>query len=326
MSQVTSDGVSSSNRSLTIVVLLGGWSSEREVSLASGRAVITALRSRGHDVRELDPAGIDILTYPWVGVDAAFIALHGSFGEDGTVQSLLEDLRIPYTGSDPAASQLAMNKAASKQRFLAQGLPTPGFQTVHVQETELSIAEKANAFELPLVVKPNAQGSSVGVSIVEKAEQVANAARTAFRYDPIAILETYIPGRELTVAVLDSRALPPIEVRPARPFYDYHAKYQDDATAYIFDIDLPTVVLRGVESLAVSAVEALGCCGVARVDLRLDAENRPWLLEVNTIPGFTNHSLVPKAAARAGIGFSELCERLVTAKLHSPHLLGSRAA
>lgn len=327
MSQVTSDGVSLSNRSLTIVVLLGGWSSEREVSLASGRAVISALRSRGHDVRELDPAGIDILTYPWAGVDAAFIALHGSFGEDGTVQSLLEDLRIPYTGSGPMASQLAMNKSASKQRFIASGLPTPAFQTVHVQEPETSVAEKAAAFGFPLVVKPNAQGSSVGVTIVGNAEQLGDAARAAFHHDPLAILETFIAGRELTVAVLDRRPLPPIEICPARSFYDYQAKYQDDATGYIFDIDLPSAVLRGVESMAVSAVEALGCSGVARVDLRLDSEHRPWLLEVNTIPGFTDHSLVPKAAARAGISFAELCEQLVTAKLEPPiDSFGSRAA
>lgn len=326
MSQVTSGGVSPSNRSYTIVVLLGGWSSEREVSLASGRAVINALRSRGHDVRELDPAGIDILTYPWAGVDAAFIALHGSFGEDGTVQSLLEDLRIPYTGSGPVASQLAMNKSASKQRFIANGLPTPAFQTVHVQELDSSVAEKAAAFAFPLVVKPNAQGSSVGVTIVEKREQLGEAMRASFHYDPLAILETYIPGRELTVAVLDRRPLPPIEIRPARSFYDYQAKYQDDATGYIFEIDLPPAVLRGVESVAVSAVEALGCSGVARVDLRLDSEQRPWLLEVNTIPGFTDHSLVPKAAARAGISFAELCEQLVTAKLQPTDSFGSRAA
>ena len=327
MSQVTLDGASPSDRSLTIVVLLGGWSSEREVSQASGRAVISALRSRGHDVRELDPAGIDILTYPWAGVDAAFIALHGSFGEDGTVQSLLEDLRIPYTGSGPVASQLAMNKSASKHRFIANGLPTPAFQTVHVQEPESSVAEKAAAFGFPLVVKPNSQGSSVGVTIVEKPEQLGDAMRASFQYDPLAILETFIPGRELTVAVLDRRPLPPIEIRPARSFYDYQAKYQDDATSYVFDSDLPSAVVRGVEAAAVSAVEALGCSGVARVDLRLDSEHRPWLLEVNTIPGFTDHSLVPKAAARAGIGFAELCEQLVTAKLEPPiDSFGSRAA
>jgi D-alanine-D-alanine ligase len=326
MSQVTSDGVSLSNRSLTIVVLLGGWSTERDVSLDSGRAVINALRSRGHDVRELDPAAIDILTYPWVGVDAAFIALHGSFGEDGTVQSLLDDLRIPYTGSGPAASQLAMNKSASKQRFIAHGLPTPTFQTVHVEESDSSIADKAAAFGFPLVVKPNAQGSSVGVTIVDRPEQLVDATHAAFRHDPLVLLETYIPGRELTVAVLDRRPLPPIEIQPARPFYDYHAKYQDDATDYVFEIDLPPAVLRGVESVAVSAVESLGCCGVARVDLRLDGEHRPWLLEVNTIPGFTDHSLVPKAAARAEIGFAELCEQLIAAKLQTTHSVGSLAA
>ena len=327
MSHAALDHVSTSNRKLTIVVLLGGWSSEREVSLASGRAVIDALRSRGHDVRELDPAAIDILTYPWAGVDAAFIALHGSFGEDGTVQSLLEELRIPYTGSDPAASRLAMSKSASKQRFMAQGLPTPTYQTAHHQESPASIAEKASTIGFPLVVKPNAQGSSVGVTIVHAAGELDDALHAAFRFDPLALLEKFIAGREMTVAVLDRRPLPAIEVRPARAFYDYLAKYHDVTTAYVFDTDLPPAVVRNVEALAVSAVESLGTSGAARVDLRLDEQNGPWLLEVNTIPGFTDHSLVPKAAARAGIGFPELCEQLVVTKLQPAiDTRGNRAA
>jgi D-alanine-D-alanine ligase len=327
MSSLAMDRTSPSNRPLSIVVLLGGWSAEREVSLASGRAVINALRTRRHDVRELDPAQIDILTYPWVGVDAAFIALHGTFGEDGTVQSLLEDLRIPYTGSGPAASRLAMSKSASKQRFIAQGLLTPNYHTVNVNEATSSTKEKASLIGYPLVIKPNAQGSSIGVGIVQSEAQLADALHAAFLHDPLAILETFVPGRELTVAVVDRRPLPPIEVRPARSFFDYQAKYQDDLTAYIFDIDLPPAVIRGVESIAVSAVEALGCCGVARVDVRLDDHQQPWLLEVNTIPGFTDHSLVPKAAARAGLSFTELCEQLVTAKLQPPpETVGTRAA
>ncbi len=315
MSQPAMDCANTSHRHRTIVVLLGGWSSEREVSLASGRAVIDALRSRGHDVRELDPAAIDVMTYPWSGVDAAFIALHGPFGEDGTVQSLLDDLGVPYTGSGPAASRLAMDKSASKRRFIAHGLPTPAFQTVHVKDSRDVIAEKAAAVGYPLVVKPNAQGSSVGVAIVRTPDELNDAAFTAFRFDPLAILESFVAGRELTVAVLDRRPLPAIEVRPARSFFDYEAKYHDNATGYIFDTDLPPAVVRNVEATAVSAVESLGCWGVARVDVRLDGELRPWLLEVNTIPGFTDHSLVPKAAARAGIALGELCEQLIVAKL-----------
>jgi D-alanine-D-alanine ligase len=327
MSQNAMDRVPSVNSQLNIVVMLGGWSSERDVSLASGRAVINALRSRGHDVRELDPAVIDILSYPWAGVDVVFIALHGSFGEDGTVQALLDNQGVTYTGSSAAASRLAMNKSASKERFFDERLPTPAYEIVKVREPMAAMAQKAAAVGYPLVVKPNEQGSSIGVTIVQRPEELSEAIVTALRYDPLVLFEAYVPGRELTVAVIDRRPLPAIEVRPARLFYDYRAKYQDEGTAYQFDTDLPASVLRQVESLAVSASQALGCTGLTRVDLRVDEQNRPWLLEVNTIPGFTDHSLVPKAAARAGIPFDELCEQLVLAKVESSHeLLGSRAA
>lgn len=315
------------NRPLNIVVLLGGWSSEREVSLSSGRAVIDALRARRHDVRELDPAFIDILTYPWVGIDAAFIALHGAFGEDGTVQSLLDELKVPYTGSDPASCRIAMDKAASKQRFIADGLPTPKYQLARSNESFASVAEKANAIGYPLVIKPNAQGSSIGVTIVTEPDGLKDAVLGAFRYDPLILIEAFIPGRELTVAVLERRPLPAIEVRPARAFYDYAAKYNDDNTGYVFDTDLAPAVIRHAESVAVSAVQSLGCSGVTRVDLRVDSCDQPWLLEVNAIPGLTDHSLVPKAAARAGISFVDLCEQLVTSKLNvTPRPIGSRAA
>jgi D-alanine-D-alanine ligase len=327
MSQNAVERASSLHRPLTIVVILGGWSAEREVSLASGREVLTALRSRGHDVRELDPAAIDIPTYPWGGVDAAFIALHGSFGEDGTLQSLLDDLRVTYTGSGAAASRLAMDKSASKERFLAEGLPTAAYQLARSGECYDTTAERASAIGYPLVVKPNAQGSSIGVTIVSKPAELADALQNAFRYDPLVVLESFVRGRELTVAVLERRPLPAIEVRTPRTFYDYNAKYHDNDTAYVFDTDLPPAVVRDVESLAVSAVQALGCNGIARVDLRLDDQHRPWLLEVNTIPGFTSHSLVPKAALRAGIGWANLCELLVTSKLQMKvETLDNRAA
>jgi D-alanine-D-alanine ligase len=328
MSHFAMDRVSSSSsRQLNVVVLLGGWSAEREVSLASGRAVIDALRARGHDVRELDPAAIDILSYPWGGVDAAFIALHGSFGEDGTVQSLLDSQRVIYTGSSADASRLAMNKSESKERFSDEGLPTPAYHTIKVREPLGSVSEKASQIGYPLVVKPNEQGSSIGVTIVRRPEELGEAIVGALRYDPIVLLESYIPGREFTVAVLERRPLPAIEVRTPRSFYDYRAKYQDDSTSYLFDTDVPAAVVRHVESLAVSAVQALGCSGVSRVDLRVDDRNRAWLLEVNTIPGFTDHSLVPKAAARAGIDFGELCEQLLLSKMEQlSELAGGRAA
>jgi D-alanine-D-alanine ligase len=315
MSHSAMDRVSSSNRPLSIVVLLGGWSAEREVSLASGRAVIQALHSLGHDVRELDPTAIDVPTYPWGGIDAAFIALHGSFGEDGTLQSLLDDMRVVYTGSGAEASRLAMDKAASKARFVAEGLPTPSHHIAAVRDSHAAIADKAQSLGYPIVVKPNAQGSSIGVSIVTDPAELCDALDKAFQYDPRVILETYIRGRELTVAVLERRPLPAIEVRSGRAFYDYRAKYHDNETQYVFETDLPPAVVRHSEALAVSAVQSLGCKGITRVDIRLDEQNCPWLLEVNTIPGFTDHSLVPKAAARAGIGFAQLCEQLVISSL-----------
>jgi D-alanine-D-alanine ligase len=307
-----------SDRPLSIVVLSGGWSAEREVSLASGRAVTEALRSRGHDVREVDPAEIDVPTYPWNGVDVAFIALHGTFGEDGTVQSLLDDLGVPYTGSGPEASRLAMSKSAAKLRFTAAGLPTPTYHTIHVMDAADVAAAKANELGYPLVVKPNGQGSSIGVAIAGDSTQLADALAASFRHDPLAILEKYIAGRELTVTIIDRRPLPIIEVRAARPFFDYEAKYHDDSTTYAFEIDVPADAIRQVEATAVAAAESLGTSGVVRVDLRLDADGRPWLLEINTIPGFTDHSLVPKAAAHAGINFAELCDQLARAKVASP--------
>jgi D-alanine-D-alanine ligase len=317
MSSLAMDRTVKSHRPLSIVVLLGGWSAEREISLAGGRNVIRALRSRGHDVRELDPAEIDFLSYPWAGVDAAFIALHGSFGEDGTVQTLLDSLGVPFTGSGSEASRLAMNKTAAKQRFESHGLPTPDYRAVHVQDGIDSGSAAAGAVGYPLVVKPNTQGSSIGVTIVERPDCLAAALELAFRYDPIALVERFVPGRELTVAVLERRALPALEIQPARSFFDFEAKYADAATQYSFESDLPQAVFEQVELLAVRAVDVLGCTGVARVDLRLDYDQRPWLLEVNTIPGLTEHSLVPKAAGRAGISIGELCEQLVLAKLQN---------
>ena len=315
MSSFATDRARSSNRPLSIVVLLGGWSAEREVSLASGRAVVSALRSRGHDVREFDPAEMDFFAYPWAGADVAFIALHGPFGEDGTVQSLLDPMQVPYTGSGPQASRLAMSKSAAKQRFRNAGLATPSGHTVHVLDAKDSVFQKAETLGYPLLVKPDGQGSSIGVSILESGHGLDAALENAFRHDPLVVLEKYIPGREMTVAVLERRPLPPIEIQPGRAFFDFQAKYHDCMTRYVFDLDLPDAVVQHIEGTAVAAVDALGCSGVTRVDMRLDQQQQPWLLEVNTVPGLTDHSLVPKAAQRAGISFAELCEQLVLAKL-----------
>ena len=316
------------DRPLSIVVLLGGWSTEREVSTSSGHAVMEALRSRGHDVRELDPSQIDMLHYPWTGVDVALIALHGSFGEDGTVQSWLEELGMPFTGSGVASSRLAMSKSATKQRFRNTQLPTPNYCTSDDREPEPSVLRKARGIGYPLVVKPDTQGSSIGVTIVYEERQLRAALARAFRYDPQAVLEQFIPGRELTVGLLDGWTLPVIEIRPAKPFFDFEAKYQDRATRYILEPDVPRQLLARTSQIAAAAASALGTKGLARVDLRLDPGGQPWLLEVNTVPGLTEHSLVPMAAAWAGIGMPDLSEWMVASALGplvSTHL-GERAA
>lgn len=297
--------------SLAVAVLLGGWSAEREVSRCSGQAVLAALRVAGHDAMSLDPAEIDVLAYPWQSVDAAFLALHGGFGENGSLQQILDELQVAYTGCGPAACRIAMSKRASKTCFTRAGVPTPSTRIVSADYPMEAAVAAAIELQLPVVTKPDSQGSSIGVSIVRDISRLGEALSLCFEYDHYAIVERYIDGRELTVAVLDGQALPLIEIRSPREFYDYCAKYHDDATEYLFDVDLPATCIRSIEQAAITATESLGCRGVVRVDLRLDAELRPWVLEVNTIPGFTDHSLVPKAAARAGIAFPDLCDRLV---------------
>jgi D-alanine-D-alanine ligase len=311
----------------SVAVLLGGWSAEREVSLASGRAVIDALRSRGHDVCQMDPAEIDILSYPWSHVEVAFVALHGGFGEDGTLQTILDELAVPYTGCGPDACRLAMSKRASKACFARAGVPTPDYHVATDSDSPAATAEVAIRLGYPVVTKPDSQGSSIGVTIVREPAGLADALAQCFHYDSRAIVERFVTGRELTVAILDGQPLPPIEIRTPRGFYDYQAKYHDDMTQYLFDLDLSPMVLSHIEQVAVGASAALGCRGVVRVDLRLDADLRPWVLEVNAVPGLTDHSLVPKSAARAGISFPELCDRLIRTPLHGlPYLLHSQAA
>lgn len=298
-------------------VLLGGFSNEREVSLMSGGAVADALEGAGHAVRRVDVKqsfvsdGKEILA----GCGLAFVMLHGEFGEDGEVQHLLEGWGVPYTGSGPEASRAAMDKVQSKDAFERKGITTPRWKDCGA---DADPGELAAEFGLPLVIKPAASGSSLGVSIVKGQEDIAAALVEAGRHRGAILAEEFITGREVTVGILGAEALPVIELLPERGFYDYDAKYSDDAgTEYLCPAPLEAQVAQAVQAEALAAHRALGCRGFSRVDMRLSGENRPYVLEVNTIPGFTSHSLLPKAAAARGMSFTELVENIAEMALAS---------
>ncbi len=291
---------------LRVTVLRGGPSAEREVSLESGRAVAEALRRRGHAVFEADiaPDNLTALEHP---ADVVFPALHGPFGEDGTVQRLLAERGLPFVGSQAAASALCMDKAATKKALAAIGIPTPAWEIWDAASLSRGLPD----LSLPLIVKPVDQGSSVGTTIVRSPDEFLPAVKLAVEGFGRALVEQFITGDELTIGIVGDRTLPPICIRPKRTFYDYAAKYQDNATEYLFETGLPEAFLGELAQLSRLAFERLGCRHLARIDWIIDNDRRPWFLEVNTLPGFTSHSLVPKAAARMGIGFDELVERLV---------------
>jgi D-alanine-D-alanine ligase len=298
-------------RPLRVTVLLGGPSAEREVSLASGTAIAAALERCGHEVRRRDIGPRDVSALDEDDIDAVFIALHGEFGESGEVQQLCEDRSLPYTGSDPVASRIAMDKAASKQRFRRCGLATPDWmilENFHApKQRNLWLAE----IEPPAVVKPVNGGSSVDVTIALDAAARDEALDELLDAYHRALVERFVPGRELTVGILGEQALPLMEIVPGRPFYDYTAKYADGAgTRYVFDHGLPGAIVDRVREDALAAHRAVGARDLSRVDFILDEENVPQVLEINTIPGFTSHSLLPMAAQRAGISFEQLVDRL----------------
>jgi D-alanine-D-alanine ligase len=301
--------------SLRIAVLAGGDSEERAVSLKSGAAVEAALTSRGHRVLHLDPAIVELSGIDWSQFDVAFIALHGRFGEDGQVQQLLDEAHVKYTGSGAVASRLAFSKSAAKERFLQCGVPTPPYCLIHYTDDLERIQRKAREIGYPLVVKPDTQGSSLGVSIVRNPEQLAAALKLCFHFDGFGVIESMIEGTEWTVGLIGSQTLPVIKIETDREFFDWQAKYDDDATRYVFDANIPSVIVEELENVARRACSALATLGLARVDFRLDANFQPWVLEVNTVPGFTDHSLLPKAAARQGIDFPTLCDRIVRSTL-----------
>jgi D-alanine-D-alanine ligase len=291
-----------------VAVLLGGKSAEREVSLKSGAMVLKALRSRGVDAHPFDPAerGLDALIDE--NFERAFIALHGRFGEDGTVQGILEWLGIPYTGSGVLASALAMDKLRTKRLWAAEKLSTPAYALLG-EATNFRIA--ARKLGVPLMVKPASEGSSIGMSKVRAAAKLEQAYRLAAKYDRVVIAEQFIDGVELTCAILGERALPLIKLETPREFYDYEAKYVADDTRYIVPCGLPAKKEQELQELCLAAFRSLGCSGWGRVDLMLNRRGRPYLLEVNTSPGMTDHSLVPMAARAVGVSYEDLCLRIL---------------
>jgi D-alanine-D-alanine ligase len=292
-----------------VAVLYGGRSAEREVSMMSGAGVLEALRRRGVDAHPFDPAERPLDDLRRDGVDRAFIALHGRYGEDGTVQGALELLGIPYTGSGVMASAIAMDKVFTKRIWVTHDLPTPGFA---LARSAADVAAAAARFGLPLAVKPSREGSTIGFTKLGSADQAAVAWEIARRHDEEVLCEEFIAGRELTIAILGSgesaRALPVIEIVAPAGNYDYQNKYFRDDTRYICPAELPPALAAEIAELSLRAYRALGCEGWGRVDVMLRAaDQRPFLLEVNTSPGMTGHSLVPMAARAHGQSYEDLC-------------------
>jgi D-alanine-D-alanine ligase len=288
----------------TVTIMLGGTSAEREVSLRTGVAVARALRGLGHKVLELDPQSSD-----WSipeGTDVVFLALHGTYGEDGTVQQRLEELGLPYTGCDPAASRTAFDKVLTKQHCLQARIPTPRFAVIDDPRTPWP-----RDWKPPVVLKPVCQGSSVGLQFVDRPEDWSAALTEVFRFDSRVLLEEKIDGREATVGILAGQALPVVEIRPKEGSYDYRHKYTAGATEYLAPAPFEPSVTRAIQEAALGAFQAIGGRDYSRVDLMVDTLNTPFVLEINTLPGMTETSLLPKAAAAAGLSYSELCQKMI---------------
>ena len=329
---------------MKVAVVLGGTNEERNVSLATGRAVVAALRERGHEIVAVDPAhgavppeeearmlggavgadppGLDDLAQlgrSAVGAalaelpavrraDVVFLALHGEFGEDGTVQGLLDLAGVAYTGSGCLGSAVAFDKRISKELLVHAGVPTPAWTPAGASPGEI-----VETLGLPLVVKPASGGSTVGLTVVRTEDQLEPAIQLAARYDGDVLCEAFIPGRELTVAVLDGQALPPVEIIPSHEIYDYECKYTTGMSRYEAPADLSRAETTRLQDLAVLAYGALRQASYSRVDFRRSEDGTFWCLEANSLPGLTSTSLVPKAAAAAGIAFPDLCERIARA-------------
>jgi len=291
-------------KKLKITVMLGGPSAEREVSLNSGAGVAKALRSLGHDVHEVDPSN-EKWRLP-KGTEVVFLALHGTYGEDGTVQSRLEELGVPYTGCDPEASRIGFDKFLTKQRCVAEGVPTARFLLI-----DSPAASWPMGWNPPVVLKPARQGSSVGLQFVERVADWSKALAESMRFDSRVLMEERISGRECTVGILDNQPLPVVEVRPKTGVYDYQTKYTAGTTEYFCPAPFDAETTTRVQAAGLGAFKAIGGRDYSRVDVIVKPTGEPVVLEVNTLPGMTDSSLLPKAAAAAGISYPDLCQRMV---------------
>lgn len=290
--------------------MMGGLSREREISLKTGKAILKALVEKGYSVCPID-VGRDIAERLLKErIECAFIALHGRFGEDGTVQGMLELMRIPYTGSGVLASSLAMHKVMAKKIFVYENIPTPRFMALRREEIERDPKE-AFSFPLPMVVKPAREGSTIGTSIVRTEKEILSALKEAGKYDDEILIEEFIKGKEITVGILEEIPLPIIEIVPKSGFYDFHSKYTKGETEYLIPAKIPREKYLYAQEISLRAFRSLGCSGFARVDLMTDEEGSPFIIDVNTMPGMTETSLLPKAASYAGIPFEELVERIL---------------
>jgi D-alanine-D-alanine ligase len=284
-----------------VAVLKGGISSEREVSLRSGAAIAQGLRDAGYDVAEIDIVS-KAFTLP-SDVEAVFVALHGTFGEDGGIQQILSDLRMPYTGSDAESCRVAFDKVLTRARLADHGIPVPA--------GEVLTQAAARTLPFPLVVKPPCEGSSVGCHLVFEETQWSDAFADALRHSGEVLAEEYIPGRELTVSIVTDQVLPVVEIKTGSGWYDFDAKYVTGDTQYVVPAELPPDATVELQTIALETFRCLDAKGFGRIDFRLSPEGKPYVLELNSIPGFTATSLLPKAAQAAGIAFPELCGRIM---------------
>lgn len=298
------------DKNIKVGILAGGPSSEREISLESGNAVYNALNTGDFTTVLIDLCALVKEDIKKTGIDVAFIALHGGFGEDGSVQSALAEMGMPFTGSGQKASNLALDKLASRIIFEESGIKVPDFKAF-----KRGVKFDADFFKMPLVVKPRREGSSVGLSLVFNENDLDDALKKAFKYDDDILVEEFIKGREITVGILDDKPLPVIEIAPDGTHYDFYAKYKSSETKYFIPAPLEAGIFKKAQEIGLKAHKALGCSFFSRVDMILGEDGIIYVLEVNTIPGLTSRSLLPKAAEAAGIDFASLCRKILYAAL-----------
>lgn len=300
---------------MKVAVLMGGMSKEREISLRSGKAVSLALSKKGHQVIEMDARGPEIIAeLQSCKPDCVFLALHGRFGEDGSIQGVLTWLGIPYTGPNLLSSAIAFDKIATKQMVMPAGVKSPAYAVFHKGE-KFQTWKKKLKIKCPLIVKPNTEGSTIGISRVMKSSELEPAILEALRFDDVVLVEQYIQGRELTVGVLGGKALPIVEIVPKSGFYDFESKYTKGKTEYMVPAQLNKKVAKTIAAVSEKVVALMQINGAVRLDFMLSARGIPYFLEVNTIPGMTETSLLPKAAKAQGMEFEDLCEKILCLSL-----------